>query len=360
MKKVLLVVALLLLAAPVFAADVTITATFGTISNPSEPNKLVPLTVGWTGAADACSIRAFALRMTADTGRNLDNIRGFKVGESNAVSKGFGIFPGKFRDFIDVQNPTTADWADTNYNPLAPAGDLNSAGGNDNPTMVVELGTLYVGDANAPGTSGTLFVVDVNLEGNTGSTSVCFALEQTRGGVVKKDGTAATVTLPGTGGCVTFSSCVTIPTIVGLTTAAANAAITGAGLTVGTVTNQYSDTVANDIVMTQDTGCVAVGTPVNYKYSLGRFPTPQQIIYPRWDADSNVPVYWSQAAGATRYELERSANGGSTWANAYTGTATFKAKDSKLWAALIAGEHERPTWTATACMYPAQLTATLI
>jgi hypothetical protein len=111
-----------------------------------------------------------------------------------------------------------------------------------------------------------------------------------------------------------------------MTTAAADAAITGATLTVGTKTGKYSDTVAANIVMTQDTGCVPVGTPVNYTYSLGRFPTPQQIIYPRWDADSNLPIYWSQVTGATAYVLERSANSGSTYATTvYTGTATFRA-----------------------------------
>jgi hypothetical protein len=78
--------------------------------------------------------------------------------------------------------------------------------------------------------------------------------------------------------------------------------------------------------MSQDTGCYPLPHTVNYVYSKGRFPTPAQIIYPRWDPDANVPVYWSQVAGATRYEVDRSANAGGTWANVYTGTATFKAE----------------------------------
>jgi hypothetical protein len=389
MKKVLLVVALFLLATPVFAADVTVTATAGAISNPSEPNKLIPVTIGWTGAAEANSIRAFALVLNVDGGTNLDNIRGFKRGECNAVSRGYGIFPARFRQFIDVQNPTTADWEDPNYSPLAWWSDPNSGGGNDNPNMVVELGTLFV-EPNSPGTSGTLFVVDVNSEG-AGECNLCISLDQIRGGVVKKDTTAADVCLPSTGGnygCIKIAYGVPIPNIIGMTKAAADAAISGvglnpngtgtmvctgvydtvltqdtgsvplgttvnytyetgrvvpnivgltgpaaqaaltaAGLTTGTITGQYSDTIPVGQVMSQTVAagtCVANATPVGYTASLGPMPAPAQIIYPKWDADCCVPVYWSNVAGATQYRLERSANSGSTWtATVYTGTATY-------------------------------------
>jgi len=268
MKKVLLVVALLLLATPVFAADVTVTATPA-----SAAGDLVQVTVGYTGAATADAIRAFALSLTTDLDSNavMSNIRGFKVGESNAISKGYGIFPAKFRQYIQVQNPTTADWSDPNYTPLAEWGDANAGWGINTKWMVVELGTLYQGDANAPGTSGTLFVFDVNNP-NRADCNLCIALDQIRGGVVKKDANAATVTLPPGG--------------------------SGA-----------------------PPGCIRIvyGPPPT-------LAAPAQIIYPRWDPDSNVPVYWSQVATATSYELERSANSGSTWANVYTGTATFKAE----------------------------------
>ena len=40
---------------------------------------------------------------------------------------------------------------------------------------------------------------------------------------------------------------------------------------------------------------------------------PAQILYPTSDPDCNIPVSWSAVAGATKYELDRSANSGSTW-----------------------------------------------
>jgi hypothetical protein len=52
-------------------------------------------------------------------------------------------------------------------------------------------------------------------------------------------------------------------------------------------------------------------------------PPPSQILYPLYDPDCNIPIYWSSAEGATSYEMERSNNGGG-YVNIYTGTATNK------------------------------------
>jgi len=291
MKKVLMVVAMLLLATPVFAADVTITATTGT-----PVGNLIPVTIGWSGAAEANSIRGFALNLSVSGGCNLDNIRGFMVGESNQVNKGFGVFPGKFRQFIDVLSPTQSDWlTDTNYNPLAPAGDLNSSGGNDNPTMVVELGTLYQGDLNAPGTSGTLFVVDINMETFT-STTMCISLEQTRGGVVKKDGTAATVTLPGTGGCFSVSPCsYTVPNIVGLTRAQALSALAANNCVLGTEVNGFGGATAVNSVYAQlpAAGTSACPGPVSVNMSTAMYPIKAtSSIYANW-VTLGKPACWA-------------------------------------------------------------------
>jgi hypothetical protein len=237
MKKVLLVVALLLLATPLFAADVTVTAT--KVGSPV--GNLQRVDIGWSGAADACSIRAFALSLTTDTNAVISNIRGFKVGESNATSKGYGIFPARFRQYITPLNGTDVNsWSDANYNPLSVWGDPNCGWGINTAWIVTELGTLYTGDSNAPGTSGTLFTIDVNSTLTIpADCNLCIALDQIRGGVVKKDTTAATVTLPpgGSGapaGCirVTYAppSC-TEPNLVNKTMADANTALTTAGFT---------------------------------------------------------------------------------------------------------------------------------
>jgi len=305
MKKVLLVVALLLLATPVFAADVTVTATVGSVINPSDANKLVPVTIGWTGAATADAIRAFALVLNADSGTNLDHIRDFNKGESTKPNGGYGIFPARFRQMITVLNSTDVctpygpGYSDSNYNPLAWYSDPNSGGGNDNPNMVVELGTLFK-DANAPGTSGTLFVVDVNSEGKT-DCNLCISLDQIRGGVVKKDTTAADVCLPSTGGnygCIKLTwgpiPC-TEPNVVGMTRAAAKAALEAAGYVVNaTDVNGWGgagvSTVGN-VYQQSPIGSTVCGTTITL--SVVSYPIKATApIYANW-VTLGKPACWA-------------------------------------------------------------------
>src|SRR6202045_3985901 len=71
----------------------------------------------------------------------------------------------------------------------------------------------------------------------------------------------------------------TVPNVEGLTQAAATTAITAAKLTVGTVTQQTSDTVATGKVISQDPASgssVAQGSPMNLVISSG----PQMVTVP--------------------------------------------------------------------------------
>jgi hypothetical protein len=145
-------------------------------------------------------VRAFALELTLDpaSGMSFNKIDSFKVGESNTASKGYGIFPGKFRDLIDAAAP---DFTVANYNPIAPATDADAAGtGLGTNKVILELGTLFVGDANRPASTGTLcrLYVDVNRPGNVGfgpiTCNFTFGENATRGGVVLENGTKATPT----------------------------------------------------------------------------------------------------------------------------------------------------------------------
>jgi len=342
MKKVLLVVALLLLAAPVFAADVTITAT--KVGSPV--GNLQQVDIGYSGAAvspSPAAISAFALSLTTDSNAVMSNIRGFKRGESNSVSKGYGIFPARFRQNINPLNGTDVNsygtgpgsygWQDSNYNPLAVWGDPNAGWGINTAWIVTELGTLYSGDANAPVASGTLFTIDVNsVLGN--DCNLCIALDQIRGGVVRKDTTAATVTLPpgGSGApanCIriTYVTICTVPNVVNQAEATATGNIVGAGFTLGTRTTAYDNTiVAGNVISTAPAAGAtpACGSSVAYVVSLGKFPTPSQLLYPSYDSDCNVPVYWSAVTGATGYTLQSSHDKGTTWTAVYSGTGTYK------------------------------------
>jgi beta-lactam-binding protein with PASTA domain len=88
-----------------------------------------------------------------------------------------------------------------------------------------------------------------------------------------------------TGGTTTgtiwnFTTGVSVPNIVGMTETAARAAVTGANLTVGTVTYQYSDTVAANNVISQSPAggtFVDTGIAVNLVISLGKPVVPNVV-----------------------------------------------------------------------------------
>jgi len=171
MTRILLIVAMLLLVTPAMAVTITATDETGGV-----------VAIGYTGGT---GIRAFALDITIDNGATMNSISDYKTGESVSGSKGFGIFPGRFRDVI---NPATPNWADPNYNPVAPVGDPD---GNDTGLpgnyITVEMGSLYVpGGPNAPPDAGTLF--KLHCSGTTDA-NLCVKLNGTRGNVVKEDAT---------------------------------------------------------------------------------------------------------------------------------------------------------------------------
>ena len=76
---------------------------------------------------------------------------------------------------------------------------------------------------------------------------------------------------------------VTVPNVVNLTQAAANTAITGAGLVVGTVTQQSSATVPAGSVSSQNPTAgvgVTAGSAVNLVVSTGAAPLPGPVMVP--------------------------------------------------------------------------------
>jgi hypothetical protein len=297
MKKVLLVVALLLLATPLFAADVTVTAT--KVGVPV--GNLQQVDIGWSGLTDANLIRAFALSLTTDTNAVISNIRNFKRGESKPGNLGFGIFPARFRQYITPLNGTDVNstggygWADGNYTPLSVWGDPNCGWGINTAWIVTELGTLYTGDSNAPGTSGTLFTIDVNSPGTTlYDCNLCIALDQIRGGVVKKDTTAATVTLPPGGGLapagcirIPFITCVTPANEIGVATATAEGVWTGQGFTIGTKTPVVDCTHVGTVISYNPTACTTLPAAINYSYGIqATVPNEVNVIL----ADANTAI----------------------------------------------------------------------
>jgi len=176
MRRILLIVAMLMFAAPAMAT-VTVCAI-------DKGCGVIEVNYICTGSD---KVRAFALDIAVDSTFTIVNIRDFNRGESNVApgKLGYGIFPGKFRDFI---NPASPNWVDTNYNPVAPVNDLDANTGLGTKAVTVELGALYVAGKD-PCMSGTLFRLDVN-ENKFGvaDCNLYLTVNTTRGGVVGTDG----------------------------------------------------------------------------------------------------------------------------------------------------------------------------
>lgn len=284
MKKALLIVAMLLLVTPVMATTTITAVQEGEFTADGMKQRTVRIDY-----STDVNVRAFALDINIDAGPTFDNIRNFKTGESNAVSKGYGIFPSRFRDFIVVTGP---NWVDPNYNPTVAWNEPGSANtGMGWPKMIVEMGTLFAGDANKPAMSGTLFRFDVNSEGGSGTFCITIAANTLRGGVVGNDGNAITASYVGT--CVVFApaGCV-VPNIVNMAEAAAIAAVTGAGFPAPNKSGQqYSDTVAAGNVISQDQTAGATidcGTVINYVLSLGPCTVPNVVGQAEATATANI------------------------------------------------------------------------
>ncbi|MGD0553253.1 MAG: PASTA domain-containing protein [Sedimentisphaerales bacterium] len=260
MKKILLVIAMLIIAAPVLAT-VSVTAT-------DKGSGVAEIRYNCSAAE---KVRAFALDITVDNGLVISNIRDFNTGESKKPGGGYGIFPAKFADYINV-NPPGPNWADTRYTPVARTTDPNTKSGLGTGAITVELGTLYV-DPNSPGTSGLLFRLDVNGNGAADG-NLSIALNGVRGGIVLEDANLApSPVLTGTkmASLITLPPpCINIPAILGDNMTDANSAIRAALLT-GTIAITYecNGTYGTGIVCRQDTGCVAASTTINYVVSTG-------------------------------------------------------------------------------------------
>ncbi len=176
MKKLILVLAILLVASPVWAAlDVNLVLVDSDT-----------VAVVYTGADSANLPRAFALTLTI-TGGTFDSFvaGSYLQGESTAAAPGFGIYPAR----IAIDSTGTV----TGYgDPLADSADPGATAGFGTSSIVLEFGSLYYGDANAPLTGDTL--CEINFTKGTAA-QITLADETTyRGGIVLENGTQLTDT----------------------------------------------------------------------------------------------------------------------------------------------------------------------
>ena len=175
MRKIVLTVAILMLATPALAAVKIIVEDQG------------GLIAAIKYQTDGEKVRAFALDVTVSAG-TIDAVSDYKKGESVPGNIGYGIFPANFAAHITV-DPATGDvqtWDVAAYTPVAPATDPGALGGLGTNGITIEMGALYSppedNSPNAPPNSGTLCKIKVS-----GDTTVKVVENATRGGVVLTD-----------------------------------------------------------------------------------------------------------------------------------------------------------------------------
>lgn len=175
MKKLILVL-VILLAVPAFGA-----LNISLVKQSPDGNKVD------LNYADACSTnlpRAFALKVEVNSPAKIAAVTNYKIGESNSTNQGYGIYPARI---VIEANGTVNGWG----TPVAEPNDPGSGTGLGTNKIVLEFGSLYVGDGNGPATSGTLCTLTMDKNGATGDTNiVATEEEQYRGGAVLEDGTA--------------------------------------------------------------------------------------------------------------------------------------------------------------------------
>lgn len=174
MRKIILILAVLAVASPAMAA-VTITCT---------PDDGGVVTVSFTN--DSGRVRAFALDIAVDGGAIIE------PNSASGFNADYSIYPGS----IEI-NSVTGE-VDANGSPVCGSDYPGTEPGPGTASMTIEMGSLYVGEGNAPGQDDDLltFVVDCN---GAADCNVTVALNTIRGGVVMENGDSVD---PGPGGLV--------------------------------------------------------------------------------------------------------------------------------------------------------------
>jgi len=197
MKKIVVLLAVLALAAPIFAQDVKINLSTRVVAGKYWVD------VKYDATAAGQLVRGFSFDMEVDNGAGILAIDGYKaqgdptdVMSSSAPGKtrGYGVYLGTMTfDVSDPLNPIiTAEGSPVANGPDSLSGGLLGA---SIPGITIECGSLYdpTKPADAPLATGTLFSVEVN---KLITAMTLTADEDTRGGIVLEDGTVANLVCP--------------------------------------------------------------------------------------------------------------------------------------------------------------------
>jgi len=198
MKKIVILLAVVALAAPAFAQDVEITLATRVVSGQYFVD------VGYDATAAGKLVSGFSFDMEVDNGASFLAIDDYKaqgdptdVLSSSEAGKtlGYGVYLGTID--IDVTTDPLNPVITAEGNPVANGPDSLSSGliGAGYGGITIECGALYdrTKPADAPPASGTLFTVEVD---KLVTALEITADEDTRGGIVFEDGTVANLVCP--------------------------------------------------------------------------------------------------------------------------------------------------------------------
>jgi hypothetical protein len=197
MKKLVYFLAVIALAAPLYAEDPNVTITCEAESSVCPAEGKITVSFEADSEAAAAKVRGMAFDVTLVGDGCNPTYRGmvdgsYHEGESSASGgKGYGIYMGSI--MFNQQDPNNVDsWGD----PQAPEDDPGAAGGYGDSSFTVELGSLYDPDesGDAPDQSGVLFEFYYDCNdccgevGNPGHFTVEITENAVRGGLVLEDG----------------------------------------------------------------------------------------------------------------------------------------------------------------------------
>jgi uncharacterized protein YegP (UPF0339 family) len=289
---------------------------------------------------------AFALDITVDGGAVIQSIYGYKVGDSTASSRGFGIFPSsiQFDDRGVVGNWGTPD--------MSKPGSANVQAGVGTSGVTIGLASRYNGPDNAPLVQGTLCRIRVDPRG-AATVNVKVARNAFGGGVVLENATPAkftgvgcvlgvastTPSIPQPPTSITYPStsstgqyAVTWPPSTGATSyrleRSANDGSTWAAAYSGAAPS-YAETVssgsyryrvrATNSAGPSDWTAGSTACIVSTSTAPSELQPPASITYPSTSSTGQYTVSWPASSGATSYRLQRRSSRGHSWTTIYSG-----------------------------------------
>jgi beta-lactam-binding protein with PASTA domain len=191
---------------------------------------------------------------------------------------------------VIIQNPSAGTLV-----PIGSSVDLVVSLGQPEVPNVVDMNEA---DANSAVTAVSLTVGTVIYDFNDTIASGIVISQNPVGGTTVAVGSSVDLV-------VSLGPPVSVPYVVGMNETDANSAITAVSLIVGTVTYEYSDTVADGNVIRQeplDGTIVPMGSPVNLVVSLGQPEVPNVVNMNESDANSAITAVDNLTVGTVTYE----------------------------------------------------------